>query len=97
VPSLLLVSFLAACDHDPVAAGAEVYGRTCENCHGADGTLGVQLDGVPASDLTEVVPMRSDEQLAAVVEDGVGAMPAQDLAGREIDDVIAYLRATFGD
>jgi mono/diheme cytochrome c family protein len=91
----LFVLTLWACDHDPVAQGAELYDRTCVNCHGADGTLGVQVNGVAASDLTVVVPALSDEALATVIAAGAGEMPAQDLHGREIDDVIAYLRATF--
>ena len=93
----LLLSSLSGCDHDPVAEGAEVYARTCENCHGEDGTAGVQVDGVAAADLTVVIPAFSDEDLATVITDGIRAMPAQDLGNREVDDVIAYLRATFGD
>jgi mono/diheme cytochrome c family protein len=93
----LLVPLLSACDHDPVAEGEEVYERTCENCHGADGTAGVQVDGVAAADLTVVIPAFSDGDLETVITEGSGAMPAQDLEGREVDDVITYLRATFGD
>ena len=93
----LLLTTLSACDHDAVAEGEAVYERTCENCHGADGTAGIQVDGVAAADLTVVIPAFSDADLATVITDGIGAMPAQDLGGREVDDVIAYLRATFGD
>lgn len=93
----LFLTLLSGCAHDAVAEGEEVYGRTCENCHGADGTAGIQVDGVPAADLTVVVPQISDEDLATMITEGIGAMPAQDLQGREVDDVIAYLRATFGD
>jgi mono/diheme cytochrome c family protein len=93
----LLFLLLLACDHDPVAEGAEVYARTCENCHGEDGTAGIQLDGVPAADLTVVVPALTDSDLSDVIANGFGTMPAQDLGSREVDDVVAYLRATFGD
>ena len=92
-----LMTMVGGCAHDAVAEGEAVYGRTCENCHGADGTAGIQVDGVAASDLTVVVPAFSDDALAAFITTGVGAMPPQDLQGREVDDVIAYLRATFGD
>ena len=93
----LFLTLLSGCDHDPVAEGEEVYGRTCENCHGADGAAGIQVDGVAAADLNVVIPAFSDDELASVITEGIGAMPAQDLEGREVDDVIAYLRATFGD
>jgi mono/diheme cytochrome c family protein len=93
----LLLGTLSACHHDPIAEGEAIYGRTCENCHGADGTAGIQVDGVAAADLTVVIPAFSDGDLATVITEGIGAMPAQDLEGREVDDVIAYLRATFGD
>jgi cytochrome c551 len=83
--------------HDPIAEGAEVYSRTCENCHGEDGTARVQLNGVAASDLTEVLPLLSNDALHEVIANGVGEMPRQDLSDREIDDVIAYLRDTFRD
>jgi outer membrane protein assembly factor BamA len=41
--------------------------------------------------------LRVSWNLATVITDGIRAMPAQDLGNREVDDVIAYLRATFGD
>lgn len=91
----MLVLLLCACRHDPIAEGEVLYARTCVNCHGADGTLGVQLNGVAAADLTTTIPALSDDALATIITEGVGEMPAQDLEGREIDDVIAYLRATF--
>jgi mono/diheme cytochrome c family protein len=93
----LLLSTLSACDHDAVAEGEAIYERTCENCHGEDGTAGIQVDGVAAADLTVVIPAFSDADLETVITEGSGAMPAQDLEGREVDDVIAYLRATFPD
>ncbi len=95
--SWLLVSLLSGCHHDAVEEGAEVYARTCENCHGEDGNAGVQVDGVAAPDLAAFVPAFSDEDLTTIIADGFGAMPPQDLGGREIEDVIAYLRATFGE
>ena len=51
-----MLLLLVACAHapDPVA-GADKYDIFCSSCHGADGTAGVQVDGVPATDLA-VVP-----------------------------------------
>jgi len=93
----LILTTLFGCAHDPVAEGEAIYGRTCANCHGADGTAGIQVDGVAAADLTVWVPSLSDDDLATIITEGIRTMPAQDLQGREVDDVIAYLRATFGD
>jgi mono/diheme cytochrome c family protein len=91
---MLLALLLAACAGDP-DRGAEVYARTCANCHGEDGDLGVQLDGVAAPDLAEVVPALDDDALASVIVDGTGAMPPQDVDARETRDVIAWLRQAF--
>ncbi|MCB9777639.1 MAG: cytochrome c [Alphaproteobacteria bacterium] len=71
------------------SAGATVFASTCADCHGSDGTNGT------APDLSERVPTKTDEEIRTLVEDGQNYMPAQDLSSTEIDDVIAYLRATF--
>ena len=69
--------------------GAEVYGRTCGNCHGANGNDGF------ATDLTMVVPSLSDEELQSVITEGKGNMQPVDLDADEVAAVITYLRATF--
>lgn len=86
---------LLACAHDPdPVAGADHYDLFCSSCHGADGTAGVQVDGVAATDLA-VVPSLDDDTLTTVIQDGYLAMPAQQLDDDETADVIAYLRETF--
>lgn len=87
---------LLACAHVPdPAAGSDKYDLFCSSCHGADGTAGVQVDGVPATDLTQSVPGLSDDELASTIQQGFGAMPVQQLDDNETADVIAYLRETF--
>lgn len=93
---MIALLLLGACAHEPDAeAGAEKYGVFCESCHGADGTAGVQVDGVAAADLNATVPDLDDSALAGVIQQGTGAMPAQQLDDDETADVIAYLRAEF--
>ncbi len=92
-----MLLFLAACAHEPdPAAGADKYDLFCSSCHGADGTAGVQVDGIAATDLSTVVPTLSDNTLTTVIQDGYLKMPKQDLDDDETADVIAYLRETFG-
>jgi cytochrome c551 len=91
-----MLLLLLACSHTPDAdAGAEVYDRTCSSCHGADGADGVQVNGVPAAILADVVPGMSDDELTSVIQDGSGEMPAQGLDDDETADCIAWLRQTF--
>ena len=77
-------------------AGETVFGATCINCHGADGTQGTEVAGTPAADLNAVVPGMTDDEIASQVQDGGSAMPAQGLSDSDTADVIAYVRATFG-
>jgi cytochrome c551 len=95
----MILVWLAACagggsdfSSGDAAAGADVYASTCQSCHGEDGTAGVG----GASDLNVEVPEKSDDELAEIIQNGVGDMPAQNLDDTETADVIAYLRETFG-
>lgn len=89
-----MLLLLLACDPDP-AAGEERYALFCASCHGADGAAGVQVEGVPAADLRVAVPLLDDAALAALIQDGIGAMPAQDIDDADTADLIAYLREQF--
>lgn len=74
--------------------GARVYNSTCATCHGDDGAgLG------SASDLSEVLPEMTDDEVEEVIRDGAPGMPAfrSTLSDDEIRDVIAYIRDTFED
>ncbi len=83
------------------ANGATVYGGTCVACHAEDG--GGAFQGVP--DLAGRLG-KSDDALFTSVRDGfespgsMMAMPANggngSMSDEDIQDVIAYMRETFG-
>jgi cytochrome c551 len=96
---LVLLLAIACSGSDPkgdATAGADVYAGTCAACHGADGTLGVETNGVAAADLPDEVNELSDAELTDVIQNGKGEMPAQPLDDTETADVIAYMHEQWG-
>ncbi|MEM9458924.1 MAG: c-type cytochrome [Myxococcota bacterium] len=76
-----------------VSAGETVFsGSGCNStaCHGADGD-----SGPSAPRLTDVVGMRTDDELINSVLDGRGNMPPQSLEDQQMADVLAWLRDSF--
>src|SRR4051812_2924994 len=83
-----------------VAEGEGLYAQRCASCHGmlgtGDGALSRALSRLPS----EVGAFgwqaeRTDEQLAAVVRDGMAGTPmppARDLTPAQVQSVVAYLR-----
>lgn len=71
--------------------GADVFSGTCSGCHGYDGS------GGSAPGLMYAISGNSDEELEAIILEGSGGMPAQNLSAQEVADVIAYLRETYGE
>jgi mono/diheme cytochrome c family protein len=63
-----------------IARGDAIVHDVCSHCHDASG-LAKRADAL------------DDETLASVIENGFGAMPAQNLDEQQIADVIAYLRS----
>ena len=91
-----MVWLLWAGGHTPnPAAGANTYAWACASCHGADGTLGVQVAGAVATDLTVAVPSLDTDVLVDIAQNGTGAMPAPNLSRAEARDVASYLVETF--
>jgi mono/diheme cytochrome c family protein len=85
------VSDVLALTGDAVA-GESVYNGSCAStsCHGPDGR------GGPGADLPDVIPTRSDEQIATTIRYGVGAMtPQSQLTAKQIADVIAFVKMEF--
>jgi cytochrome c551 len=74
-----------------LANGATVFGGTCAGCHGADGT------GDTGPDLRERVPGKSAAELETIITTGKNYMPAQDITGDDLRDVIAYVLDIFED
>ena len=83
---------LAGCGGADPDAGATVYAANCATCHGADGAAGV----TGAADLNVEIPEKTDAQIKDIVNNGFGDMAAVPVDGGDIDDLIAYLRETFG-
>src|SRR5690606_31822794 len=72
-------------------AGRLLFSQHCASCHGTDGN-----GGELGPNITGRVPLRSDEELAAVVSLGLGAagMPGVPSIGeREMPELISLLRS----
>ncbi len=74
---------------------AAFFDSSCAGCHNADGSGGVDIGGTPSADLTARVPAMSDDEIATVLTDGKGNMPAQLSTDDEVEQMIEHLRATF--
>jgi len=74
------------------SAGSVVFAQECSECHGASGT-----GGQSGSNLQSFAPTYTDLELAGIMLNGYGDMPALEryLTDQEAADVIAHLRATF--
>ena len=81
-----LIAAVAAQDLDP---GKRVFESHCARCHGADGNGGEM--GPP---ILFRLPVRDDQQLAALVHEGLPArgMPPSDVAGEELSALLKFLR-----
>jgi mono/diheme cytochrome c family protein len=94
---LIASAGLAAAAGD-ATAGRAVYDKTCKTCHGAEGAANpniVKMMKVDIKDLTssEVQGM-SDADLKKTITEGKGKMkPVKSVAGKDIDNVIAYVRS----
>lgn len=90
---LLAAAMLAAAAADAASPdrGQQIYTSYCASCHGAGGTP--VWPGTPDFKRTGSL-MRPDAQLAAVIRQGKGAMPAYlgIIRDRDMPDLIAYLR-----
>ncbi|HLT55609.1 MAG TPA: cytochrome c, partial [Bacillota bacterium] len=67
------------------AAGEEVYAQSCAACHGAD------LTGGAGPDLSNIGSKYSAEELADIVTNGIGSMPAQNVSGEDLDNLVNWL------
>ena len=70
--------------------GIKIYAEHCEYCHGPSGEGMGGMGELRAWDQL----MKTDEELFAIVRDGVRVMPGYDgmLTSEEILDVISYMR-----
>jgi mono/diheme cytochrome c family protein len=79
------------------AAGKASYDKACKSCHGADGTpnpgiaKSLKVDMLHLGD--PAVQKLTDDELKAIVVNGKGKMKGvKSVAGKSVDDVVAYMR-----
>lgn len=93
--TLAWVAPLKAAD---VAAGKDLYGKKCANCHGPNGEgkdaiakmFNVQMKPLTSKEVQD----KSDADLKKTMLEGVGKMKAvKDLDAKGADDIAAYLRS----
>lgn len=83
--------------------GRMIFSQRCAICHGEDGR---GRDGMAADLVTEWHRLtKSDQELAQNIRSGLqtnvkiytaGPMPPQIMNDRDMDDVLAFVRSTFG-
>ncbi len=79
------------------AAGKAVFQAKCQSCHGEQGQGNERLAKMLKVTIPQLgsaqVQDQTDEQLAKVVTEGKGKMPAvHNLSKKEVDEVIAFVR-----
>ena len=80
------------------AAGKAAYEKACKTCHGASGTANpamVKMLKVDIKDLGSAeIQEKSDADIKTIITEGKGKMkPVKTVAGKEVDNVIAYVRS----
>jgi mono/diheme cytochrome c family protein len=73
--------------------GEQVYTDNCVDCHEEDG------EGMKAASLPEEIPGNPDEDIVRNILAGPWIMPnfVKKLDDQQVADVLAYLRATWGE
>ena len=99
---LLATMFLALSPDRAVAsgdakAGKTVYEKACKTCHGATGVANPNIAKMLKVDIKDLssseVQTKSDADVKKIISAGKGKMkPVKTVAGKDIDDVIAYVR-----
>jgi cytochrome c6 len=92
--TILFTTLAAAADDDP---GAVLYRRKmCHTCHGADGSGSTPTGkALQARDLrSEEVQKQTDAELADVITNGKGKMPAykSSIDPEQIKELVSYIR-----
>lgn len=69
------------------AAGEEVYKKSCASCHGQD------LSGGAGPSLEDVGSKYSADEIADIIDNGIGSMPAQNVEAGDRDELAEWLAA----
>ncbi|RLL46648.1 cytochrome c [Oceanobacillus piezotolerans] len=70
---------------ETVSAGEEEYATNCAACHGAD------LSGGVGPALNQIGSKYTQDEIAEIVQNGIGTMPAQSVAGEELENLTSWL------
>jgi mono/diheme cytochrome c family protein len=95
--SIILVALGAASAWADAVGGKAVYDKACKSCHGADGAGNPTIAKMMKVDIpalsSSAVQSLPDADLKAVVTKGKGKMkPVASVAGKQVDDVVAFVR-----
>src|ERR1700689_3465697 len=98
--TLIVLAFAAAAAATLQAAGANagkiVYDKTCQSCHGANGTPNPAVAKVMKVDIKDLKPPEaqamSDDDLIKIITNGKGKMKPVPNAAGSAPDVVAYMR-----
>lgn len=66
-----------------LANGGSIHDNVCLVCHASN----------PA--MADRVPNMTDEEIGGVLENGIGQMPAQNVTGDDLVDLLAFLRQEY--
>ena len=87
---------IAVAAGDP-AAGKAVFDKTCKTCHGATGVANPNIAKMMKVDIKDLgspeIQKMSDADFKTTITEGKGKMkPVKSVAGKDIDNVVAYVR-----
>jgi mono/diheme cytochrome c family protein len=85
--------FMSACGSSEGLFGRELYERSCQTCHRADGSGGTGKAIGPGSEAVDL----TDEQIAGVIRAGPGVMPSfTRLTDEQVASLVSYVRELQG-
>jgi predicted CXXCH cytochrome family protein len=79
-------------------AGQAVYQKSCQSCHGPDGSANPAIAKMFKVDIQDLksseVQAMSDDDIKKIITDGKGKMkPVTSVSGTALDNVVAYVRS----
>jgi mono/diheme cytochrome c family protein len=88
---------IAVAAGDP-AAGKAVFDKSCKTCHGATGVANPNITKMMKVDIKDLdspeIQKMSDADFKTTITEGKGKMkPVRSVAGKDIDNVVAYVRS----
>jgi Cytochrome c553 len=87
---------IAAAAGDAVA-GKAVFDKSCKTCHGATGVANPNIAKMMKVDIKDLgspeIQKMSDEDVKETITKGKGKMkPVKTVAGKDLDNIVAYVR-----